>query len=168
MVFIISIRLANRSPRNALFIGGAVGLGFGAIEDMSYELRAWDYPDYLHHVTPLWSIVKLTGERDLFGWLHPTFTALLAVALFAMMRQPRVKTILAFVGLYLLLAAAHGLYDYIDFVNFGHLSASTMANVLLVIRGVINIGGIVAWFLVARRNRIRPASGIVTPDVALT
>jgi RsiW-degrading membrane proteinase PrsW (M82 family)/GNAT superfamily N-acetyltransferase len=111
IVMLMSIGLARKNIRNGLFLGGAVGFGFAAIENIGYAREAWNDAVAAHHAalgTEIWVVV----ERDVVGvFAHPLFTALLAAALFAAVRNGRFRITWRVVLVYLGVAFAHGLYD---------------------------------------------------------
>jgi RsiW-degrading membrane proteinase PrsW (M82 family) len=155
-VVIVSRKLANRSARNGLFIGGAVGLGFSAIEDMGYQLKGWDLGLPAH---PFGSLAQVVVTRDLLGpFEHPIYTALFAAALFAASRNGRFRITIGVIGAYLGVALMHGLVD----------SSAEWINILLpqpVAVGLLGLGldvfyaliSWLVWLFVSRhlRNRMR-------------
>lgn len=108
-VIVVSRGLTVRNARTGLFIGGAVGFGFAAFEDMRYAVGSISAP--LFH-SPFASAIFTTYTRDLFGpFDHPIMTALLAAALFAATRNGRFRLTGRVVLVYLAVAVAHGLID---------------------------------------------------------
>jgi RsiW-degrading membrane proteinase PrsW (M82 family)/ribosomal protein S18 acetylase RimI-like enzyme len=102
--------LATKTARNGLFLGGAVGLGFAAFEDMRYAAASLADPVLGHN--GLGSVLSVTFLRDVFGpFEHPVLTALLAAVLFAATRNGRYRITLPVVGVYLGVSVAHGLID---------------------------------------------------------
>ena len=103
-------RLPVKNARTGLFVGGAVGFGFSAFENMDYLQLANDLGQ--PHGTSLLQVIVTVVIREFTGpFLHPLFTALLASALFAASRNGRFRVTIGVVGAYLGVAAAHGLYD---------------------------------------------------------
>ena len=141
VVVIFARGLINRTPRAGLFLGGAVGLGFAAFEDMKYALAAFDQPIY--HGNPVGSLLVVTLGRDAIGaFEHPVFSALLAAALFAATRNGRFRITLRLIGVYLLVSAAHGLIDTADTLLFYALhSRPASAALALLVDILIALGG---------------------------
>jgi RsiW-degrading membrane proteinase PrsW (M82 family) len=162
-VVVVSRKLANKTARNGLFIGGAVGLGFSAIEDMSYQLRGWDTEPFFH--SHLASIISIAVSRDLIGPLeHPIFTAMFAAALFAATRNGRYRITPMLVGVYVAIAAVHGA---IDSAGAWIGLATGLPGFAALLGFVIGIGLAVAsgivWLRVSRR--IRDAQLAAPPEV---
>jgi protease PrsW len=114
IVMLVSIGLTKKNVRNGLFLGGAVGFGFAAIEDIGYARAAWNeaYAAHTAALPPEIMSVILRDVTGIFG--HPLFTALLAAAVFGAVRNGRFRltgrVVLAYVGV----AFAHGLFDAIE------------------------------------------------------
>jgi RsiW-degrading membrane proteinase PrsW (M82 family) len=159
-VILMSRGLANKSARNGLFLGGAVGLGFSAFEDMSYDVRVW-YSMPIGH-SPLASVIGTVAGRGILGPMeHPVFTALLAAAVFAAVRNGRFRITLGVIGAYLGVAAVHGLIDSAG----GLLRLATNQPVIGDALGgliglLLAIGSGIVWLRVSRRLRRKP----LTPD----
>jgi RsiW-degrading membrane proteinase PrsW (M82 family) len=109
-VVIAASGLLVRNARNGLFIGGAVGLGFAAFEDMRYA--AASLVDGAVGHDQLVPLLDVTFGRDLIGPIeHPVMTALLSAALFAASRGGRFRITGTVLLAYLAIATAHGLID---------------------------------------------------------
>jgi protease PrsW len=136
VVMLMSIGLSRKNVRNGLFLGGAVGFGFAAFENIEYARETWNEAFAAHHAAlgdEIWVVV----ERDVIGvFAHPLFTALLAAALFAAVRNGRFRITWRVILAYLGVAFAHGIYD---------------ASEPLVYRltGLPGLAGIAFWFVVA-------------------
>jgi RsiW-degrading membrane proteinase PrsW (M82 family) len=102
--------LVLRNARNGLFLGGAVGLGFAAFEDMRYAAASISESVVSHD--QLLPLLGVTFGRDLIGPLeHPVMTALLSAALFAACRNGRFRRTGTVLLVYVAIAVAHGLID---------------------------------------------------------
>jgi RsiW-degrading membrane proteinase PrsW (M82 family) len=155
---VVSARgLANKTARNGLFLGGAVGLGFAAFEDMKYAATSLADPVLGH--SGLGSVIGVTFGRDLFGpFEHPVLTALLAAGLFAATRNGRYRITLAVVGVYLGVAVVHGLIDSLPgLVALGTGGGSGVSGQLpgAVLSILVIIGIDVVWLVYSRRLRRR-------------
>jgi RsiW-degrading membrane proteinase PrsW (M82 family)/ribosomal protein S18 acetylase RimI-like enzyme len=154
LVLVFAIRLGRKSVRNGLFLGGAVGFGFAAFEDMSYARQAWNNAvAFGSPVLPaeIFSVVS----RDIMGIFgHPLFTALLAAAIFAGVRNDRFRLTWLAIVAYLGVAFAHGLFDFSS-VYVGRttdnefLNAVTFYTVAVVEAVVLSL----IWRVVARRAK---------------
>ncbi len=152
-VVAVSWRLADRSVRNGLFLGGAVGFGFAAMEDLGYAVRVIDHPLAQLHLDGLQSALLLVPLRAAeTPVLHPIFTALLAAAVFAAARNGRFRITGGVVLAYLGVAVAHGLFDGSGSLLLATGNSVLLLLVLVVIPGVI-VGSGLVWLRVARRAR---------------
>jgi RsiW-degrading membrane proteinase PrsW (M82 family)/GNAT superfamily N-acetyltransferase len=114
LVMVVSVGLSKKTVRNGLFLGAAVGFGFAAIENIGYARSAWNEA-FAEHVPALPPEIFVVISRDVAGVFgHPLFTALLAAALFAGVRNGRFRLTRRVVLVYLGVAFAHGLYDFTD------------------------------------------------------
>jgi RsiW-degrading membrane proteinase PrsW (M82 family) len=159
-VVVVAWKLPIKNVRNGLFVGGAVGFGFSAIENMSYLNLAWTTG--LAHNNPVGLLLTTTLLRQLTGpFLHPMFTALLAAAVFGASRNGRFRLTFGVFGAYLAVAAAHGLYD--SSFNLARLVAgSTLgadALALLMIMMLIAATTLVWWRVSKRAHAV--AFGLV-------
>jgi RsiW-degrading membrane proteinase PrsW (M82 family) len=166
-VVIASRGLVVRNARNGLFLGGAVGLGFAAFEDMRYASAS--ITDTLAGHNQLLSLFGVTFGRDLIGPLeHPVMTALLAAALFAAARNGRFRITGRVVLVYLAVAAAHGLVD-----SSPDLLALVIPNVAVAAALGAGVGVLIAialgiiWLVYSRRLRRRmlvEESAVILPS----
>lgn len=157
-VVLVSRRLADKSMRNGLFIGGAVGLGFAALEDLSYAINFYESPPAQLHLSHIGAALVLVPTRAILTpVLHPLYTALLGAALFSASRNGRFTITWRVVYAYLGVALAHGLWDG----GAGILQVPALMRyqlifaplvVLIVYPGVI-VGTGLIWIKVARRAR---------------
>ena len=147
--------LAVKSARNGLFMGGAVGLGFAAFEDMKYAAASLSTPLLGH--SGLGSVIGVTFGRDLFGpFEHPVLTALFAAALFAATRNGRYRITLTVVGVYLGVAVIHGLIDSLPaLVALGTGGGIGLTGQLpgAILSIVVIIGIDIVWLVYSRRLR---------------
>ncbi len=158
IVVALAWRLPVKNARTGLFVGGAVGFGFSAFENMDYLQLANDLG---HPHNTLFQVIVTMLIRETTGpFLHPMFTALLAAALFAASRNGRFRLTLGVVGAYLGVAAAHGLYD-----SAGTISSAIARNPLaagglaFLIAVLVMLGTGFVWLHVARRARASAFAG---------
>jgi RsiW-degrading membrane proteinase PrsW (M82 family) len=158
-VIIAARGLTTRTARSGLFLGGAVGLGFAAFEDMRYASAA--LTDTLVGHSPLLAIITTTYGRDLIGPLeHPVMTALLASVLFAATRNGRFRITWRVVVAYLAIAAVHGLIDALPTLLVPLVHSESAANGLgAALDILIALGSGVVWLVYSRRlNRLLVAT----------
>jgi RsiW-degrading membrane proteinase PrsW (M82 family) len=166
-VVIAARGLTQKTARNGLFLGGAVGLGFAAFEDMRYASASLTASVLGHG--GLTSVISTTFGRDLFGpFEHPVLTALLAAALFAATRNGRYRITIKLVGVYLGVAVAHGLVDSLPgLVALGiqNRGAATLLGFFLSV--VVIIGTDIVWLVYSRRLRREALAPPVLPSAEL-
>jgi RsiW-degrading membrane proteinase PrsW (M82 family) len=155
-VVLVARGLGDKSMRNGLFLGGAVGLGFAALENLSYAVSFYENPPAglpLSHIGA--ALVLVPTRAILTPLLHPLYTALLGAALFSASRNGRFRLTWRVVGTYLGVSLAHGLWDGSAGVlqNTGLRLLSPLV-VLVVYPGII-VGTGLIWIKVARRARWR-------------
>lgn len=162
-VLIAARGLTTRTARSGLFLGGAVGLGFAAFEDMKYAAAALS--DTLIGHSPLLSIITTTFGRDLIGPLeHPIMTALLASVLFAATRNGRFRITWRVVVAYLAISIVHGLIDTLPVLLVPVVRSASIANglgVLLDILIAIALG--IVWLVYTRRLNRQLFAGQTPP-----
>ncbi|RKR73662.1 PrsW family intramembrane metalloprotease [Frondihabitans australicus] len=157
-VVLISKGLSDKSMRNGLFLGGAVGLGFAAMEDLAYAYNFYSNPPPQLHLTHIGAALVLVPTRAvLTPLLHPLYTALFGAALFSASKNGRFRITGRVVIAYLGVALAHGLWDG----GAGLLQEPALKRYLLLLApivvfvvypGVI-VGTGLIWIKVARRAR---------------
>ena len=150
-VVIAARGLVVRNARNGLFLGGAVGLGFAAFEDMRYASSALS--DNLLGHGQLFSVIEVTFGRDLVGpFEHPVMTALLGAALFAASRNGRFRITGIVVLAYLGVAAAHSLVDTSgDLLAFVIQPALVASEIGAGIGILVALGLSAVWLVYSRR-----------------
>jgi RsiW-degrading membrane proteinase PrsW (M82 family) len=152
-VVVFARGLTKRTAITGLFLGGAVGLGFAAFEDMKYAVTFFDHPQ--PGFSPIGSLLTITLGRDAIGpFEHPVFTALIAAALFAATRGGRFRLTPRVVVVYLLVALAHALVDapYSIFLAVLHSRTGSAALAFLVAAGAV-VTADIFWLRHARRLR---------------
>jgi RsiW-degrading membrane proteinase PrsW (M82 family) len=168
LVVIVAARgLKVRTARSGLFMGGAVGFGFAAFEDMRYAFESiTGVPDHGR----LLAVIQTTVGRDVIGPLeHPIMSALLAAALFAATRNGRFRITPIVIGVYLVISAVHGLIDTVPALinqSFARNGVPAIAFVLgFAAQVVFAIGLGVAWLIYTRHLKAlsRSAEGTDPP-----
>jgi RsiW-degrading membrane proteinase PrsW (M82 family) len=168
MVILVSRGLVNRSARNGLFIGGAVGFGFAAFEDMQYDVSAAHMTVIAHSFFASYASVS-AGRAILGPFEHPVFTALFAAALFGASRNGRFRLTFGVIGAYLGVAAVHGLIDssgkLLELVISNHNLAVGLGGLVTLL---LALGSGAVWLVVSRRlrNKAYAAPPDADPPVA--
>jgi RsiW-degrading membrane proteinase PrsW (M82 family) len=159
LVVVVAARgLKVRTARSGLFVGGAVGLGFAAFEDMRY---AFESIIGVPEPGRLGQVLEVTLTRNVIGPLeHPIMSALIAAALFAASRNGRFRITPVVVGVYLVISAVHGLIDTLPQFVVGGLVRDGAPQLLVYILGLapdvvlaLLLG--VVWLVYTRRLRAR-------------
>ncbi len=152
---LLALRLPVKNARIGLFVGGAVGLGFSVIENLSYLQEAFargqDSP------LGFGVFVGTAIGRELTGpFLHPVFTALLAAAVFGATRNGRFRVTFGVVLAYLGVAAAHGMFNGAAWLAQNvPWPAAARGGAILLFDLVFVVASGVTWLLIARRIRRR-------------
>jgi RsiW-degrading membrane proteinase PrsW (M82 family) len=153
-VIILARGLTVRNARTGLFIGGAVGFGFAAFEDMRYAAESLT----AFSVVPghLGTVIFITYSRDLFGpFDHPIMTALLAAALFAATRNGRFRITPRVVLVYLAVSVVHGLIDASADLLAYTLPVAAAELLGLIVHIVLSLGLGTVWLIYSRGLRRR-------------
>jgi RsiW-degrading membrane proteinase PrsW (M82 family) len=166
-VVVVAARgLKVRTARSGLFMGGAVGLGFAAFEDMRY---AFESISGLSGNGRLTAVLETTLVRDAIGPLeHPIMSALLAAALFAATRNGRFRITPTVIAVYVVISAVHGLIDSVpaiidealdrDGIPLGAAALGFAADLVL----AVALG--VVWLVYTRRLRARTLATALADD----
>ncbi|WP_348789692.1 PrsW family glutamic-type intramembrane protease [Leifsonia sp. NPDC080035] len=160
-VLLLCSRLPVKNARVGLFVGGAVGLGFSFIENLSYLQQSY----VLGHDngSGIGLFLTTTAGRELTGpFLHPVFSALLGAAVFGAARNGRFRITLGVVGAYLGVAAAHGLFNSLQWAGSERAFGPASGFLLLLADLMFVIASGVTWLLVVRHIRRRDARALAT------
>ncbi|WP_374008767.1 PrsW family glutamic-type intramembrane protease [Leifsonia sp. LS-T14] len=148
---LLALKLPVKSARIGLFVGGAVGLGFSVIENLSYLQEAFVRGQ--ESGAGFGMFLATTVGRELTGpFLHPVFSALLGAAVFAAARGGRFRLTLSVVLAYLGVASAHALFNGATWLaQTLPWPRAAAGGVLLLFELVFVVGSGLAWLLIARR-----------------
>ncbi|CAM5486215.1 PrsW family glutamic-type intramembrane protease [Leifsonia shinshuensis] len=149
---LLCLRLPVKNARIGLFVGGAVGLGFSFVENLGYLQQSY----VLGHSTGagIGLFLTTTAGRELSGpFLHPVFSALLGAAVFGAARGGRFRLTIGVVLAYLGVAAAHGLFDVLQWAATARVFGAASGIIVLLLSLVFVLGSGLTWLLVVRRIR---------------
>ncbi|MEV8240811.1 PrsW family glutamic-type intramembrane protease [Microbacterium testaceum] len=142
-----------KTPRNGLFVGGAVGLGFAVLETMAYIGAKFTGAD------PILSAAGEAAERGLlapFG--HVLWSALFGAALFsAAAKKGRFRLSWLVIGTYVAVAILHGAWDGSGVLVVA-LTGNQIVGMAVQILGwaLSIIGGALIWRHIARKEPAPP------------
>jgi RsiW-degrading membrane proteinase PrsW (M82 family)/ribosomal protein S18 acetylase RimI-like enzyme len=160
-VLIVARGLSRRNVRNGLFLGAAVGFGFAGYENMGYARAAWNTTQ-ADHGNAFGVEVFTVVSRDVVGiFAHPLFTALLAAAVFAAVRNGRFRMTWRIVFVFIGVAFAHGLFDAAPVLvtrATGSSGAGLSAQVTVVVLEAVVLSLI--WRRVSKRANAAAAIGV--------
>ncbi len=115
---LLPVLLKRRSAMEALAAAGCVGLGFAAVENLGY--------------TPPGGEASLFSRFLTANFLHVSWTGLLGLATFHLLRWPRTRWE-EFVATLLGVVISHGLYDYFIFHSFGLMGIPSILIMAMVV-----------------------------------
>jgi RsiW-degrading membrane proteinase PrsW (M82 family) len=165
-VVIAARGLAVRNARNGLLLGGAVGLGFAAFEDMRYATATLGAPLFAH--SQLASVIGVTLGRDLLGPLeHPIFTALIAAALFSASDNGRFRITGRVVAVFVGVAAAHGLIDSSPAILGFWIPSNVATGLGALVDLIVIIAAGIVWLRYSRRVRDQTLHAEAAPPESL-
>jgi RsiW-degrading membrane proteinase PrsW (M82 family) len=162
---LLCLRLPVKNARIGLFVGGAVGLGFSFVENLSYLQLSF----VLGHTNGagIGYFLTTTAGRELSGpFLHPVFSALLGAAVFGAAKGGRFRITFGVVAAYLGVAVAHGLFDVLQWTASARVFGPASGLVTLLLSLVFVLASGLTWLFVVRRIRRREAAtGATAPPL---
>jgi RsiW-degrading membrane proteinase PrsW (M82 family) len=183
VVIVIARWVAIKSTRNGLFIGAAVGFGFAAFENVekafsTYVNAGGGFPLADLRFMPVNALFAHLASALAFNtalrsvltpFAHPIWTALLAAAIFAAYRSNRLRITPVVVIVFVSVAVAHALWDFLPQIFNLVFVATPNAAVLLsyVVYLVFGAAGAMVWNVVRRRANSAAAAGIESQSLSL-
>jgi protease PrsW len=147
-VMIVARRMPHGSEMDGLLLGGAVGMGFAALESTGYAFTAFLTSG--GHVSV--SIVE-TVFRGLFApFGHGVWTAILGAALFRASEPRRFRITGSVIVAYLFVSLLHGLWDGFPYSIYFVLPPGIPISVTSLTLGII---GIIALIILYRRSLVQ-------------
>jgi RsiW-degrading membrane proteinase PrsW (M82 family) len=168
--------VAVKNARTGLFIGGAVGLGFAAYENIekifaTYVDIGGGIPKNDLTFVPIGGLFARltsgiafnTGLREVLTPVaHPIWTALLAAAIFAAYRS-RWRVTPSIIIVFLSIAVVHGLWDFLPQI-FNLVIPQSAVILSYVVYAVFGVAGAIVWNAVRRRANRGAAIAATPPD----
>ena len=150
---VFALRLPVKNARIGLFVGGAIGLGFSVVENLDYLQQAFAIGQEDGSGFGMF-LTTMIGRMITGPFLHPVFSALLAAAVFGAARAGRFRLTGRVVLAYLGVAAAHGLFNGMQWIASSGLLRPVAAGLLLLLFDLLFlVGSGVTWLLIVRRIR---------------
>ncbi len=138
-VIILARRMPHTSEMDGLLLGGAVGMGFAALESTGYAFTAFLTSG--GHVSV--SIVE-TVFRGLFApFGHGVWTAILGAVLFRASGQRRFRITGTVIVAYLFVSVLHGLWDGFPFSIYFVIPPGIPISITSLVLGIIGIIGLI-------------------------
>ncbi|MGH1523918.1 PrsW family intramembrane metalloprotease [Leifsonia sp. L25] len=153
---LLCLRLPVKNARVGLFVGGAVGLGFSVVENLGYLQQSFALGQA--DGAGIGLFLTTTAARQLSGpFLHPVFSALLGAAVFGAARDGRFRITFGVVAAYLGVAAAHGLFDALQWTATVRVLGPATGIVVVLLSLLFAAASGLTWLYVVRRVRSRDA-----------
>jgi RsiW-degrading membrane proteinase PrsW (M82 family) len=158
-VLFIGLSVKRKTFRGGLFLGGAVGLGFAAMENVEYLTNGFEHP--LLQLSQAGTLAFVTVSRTILTpLLHPIFTSLIGGILFWSARNGRYRLSIPLVGTFFAIVGVHSLWDSLgasvdllrDRVSMAALGG--LGLLVLLLMGGIVVGLPLVWRAVARRANV--------------
>ncbi len=160
-VMILARRLPHTSEMDGLLLGGAVGMGFAALESTGYAFTAFLTSG--GHMSV--SIVE-TVFRGLFApFGHGVWTAILGAVLFRASRQGRFRITGAVIVTYLFVSVLHGLWDGFPLSIYFVIPPGIPISVTSLVLGII---GIIALIFLYRRSLVQQQQLLATTPTMMS
>lgn len=136
----VARRLSHYVTRDGIVLGAAVGFGFGALESSGYALNALFVAQGQHISLSLGNLVFTELLRGVLAPLgHGLWTAILGGVLFSASRAGHLRFTRRVIGVYLLVALLHTLWDAMRGIAFvlTLIFAATRAQRIAIMEGII-------------------------------
>ena len=154
---LLCLRLPLKNARIGLFVGGAVGLGFSVVENLGYLQQAFALGQEQGQGFATFALTTL-GREVTGPFLHPVFSALLGAAVFGAARGGRFRITFGVVLAYLGVAAAHGLFDALQWTASARALGPASGILVVLLSLVFAAASGLTWLYVVRRVRSREAA----------
>jgi RsiW-degrading membrane proteinase PrsW (M82 family) len=157
-VWIVARRMNHSLEMDGLLLGGAVGMGFAALESTGYAFTVF----LLSHGRVDASIVETVIRGLLAPFGHGTWTAILGAVLFQQSRQNRFRITIPVLLTYIFVSVLHGFWDGLPRTVYFIIPPGIPISVLSVVLSII---GIVTLMIVYRQATVRRMQQPFTPTM---
>ncbi len=147
-VMILARRMPHTSEMDGLLLGGAVGMGFAALESTGYAFSAFLASG--GHVDA--SIVSTVVRGLVAPFGHGVWTAILGAVLFRASGPHRFRITGSVILAYLFVSVLHGLWDGLPFSLYLVVPPGIPISIISLVLGII---GIIVLFLLYRRSLVQ-------------
>ena len=156
-VMLLARKMKHTSEMDGLLLGGAVGMGFAALESTGYAFSTF----LLSHGV-IGASIATTIVRGLFApFGHGIWTALLGAALFRASGPRHFRITIPVILTYLFVSALHGFWDGSPSSVFFVIPPGIPVSAITLVLGII---GVVVLFIVYRSSIRRQMQEIVTAN----
>ncbi len=157
-VMFLARRIPHTSAMDGLLLGGAVGMGFAALESTGYAFTMFLLSN--GHVQASLTTTVIRGLFAPFG--HGIWTALLGAALFHESGPRHFRITGLVIVTYLFVSVLHGLWDGAPNVAYFIIPPGIPVSVTTLVLGIV---GVIALFVVYRGAMARRMQQVVAPPV---
>lgn len=155
-VMIVARRMNHTSEMDGLLLGGAVGMGFAALESTGYAFTAL----LMSHGVITASIVATVVRGLLAPFAHGTWTAILGAVLFRVSEPRHFRITLPVIIVYLFVSVLHGFWDGLPATVYFVIPPGIPISLVTIVLSAIGIITLVALYRNAARRQLQgPAVG---------
>jgi RsiW-degrading membrane proteinase PrsW (M82 family) len=154
-VMVLARRMPHTSAMDGLLLGGAVGMGFAALESTGYAFTTF----LLSHGRIGVSIVETVIRGLLAPFGHGVWTAILGAVLFRQSRPQHFRITVPVLLTYLFVSVLHGFWDGLPRTIYFIVPPGIPISVVTVVLSVVGMVTLVVVFIRAlhrQRQRITP------------
>lgn len=151
-VMILARRWSHNSEMDGLLLGGAVGMGFAALESTGYAFTAFMLSN--GHITV--SIVETVIRGLLAPFGHGVWTAMLGAVLFRESKPHRFRITLPVILTYLFVSVLHGFWDGLPHTVYFVIPPGIPVSVVTVVLSIVGIIGLIVVYRQGVRRLQQP------------
>ena len=158
VVVFFARRMQHTSAMDGLLLGGAVGMGFAALESTGYAFTTLLLNQ--NHILTSISTTVLRGLLAPFG--HGTWTAILGAVLFNQSsRNNRFRITIPLIGAYLFVSLLHALWDGLPNTIYLIIPPGIPISLTIIVLSIIGLIALIILYTRAARSHIK---AIYSPD----
>ncbi len=150
-VIIVARRMNHSSEMDGLLLGGAVGMGFAALESTGYAFTVF----LLSHGVVGASVVETVIRGVLAPFGHGTWTAILGAVLFQQSRSNRFRITIPVILTYIFVSVLHGFWDGLPRTVYFVIPPGIPVSVLTVVLSVVGIVTLIIVYRQAASRRVQ-------------